>query len=76
MFDGVKSSIFIPITKPETAVSKIIRGIEKNKLYVRMPLLVYTLLFVKGILPTRWFDYFVGKLLRVYSTMDQFKGRT
>ncbi|MDD8017858.1 MAG: SDR family oxidoreductase [Bacteroidota bacterium] len=75
MFAGVKSSIFIPITKPETAARKIIRGIERNALYVRMPLLVYTLQLVKGILPTRLFDFFVGKLLGVYSTMDEFTGR-
>ncbi len=75
MFAGVKSSIFIPITKPEVAAKKIIRGIEENKLYVRMPFLVYTLQLVKGILPTRWFDIFVGEFLKVYKTMDEFIGR-
>lgn len=75
MFAGVKSSIFIPITKPEVAARKIIRGIERNALYVRMPPIVYTLQLIKGILPTRWFDFFVGKLLRVYGTMDEFTGR-
>lgn len=75
MFAGVKSSFLIPIVSPEYAVRKIIRGIEKDKLYVRMPLLVYTLQFIKGILPTRLFDLFVGKWLKVYSTMDEFTGR-
>jgi all-trans-retinol dehydrogenase (NAD+) len=75
MFAGVQSSIFITITKPETAARKIISGIERNALYVRMPLLVYTLQLMKGILPTRMFDLVVGKILKVYSTMDQFTGR-
>ena len=75
MFAGVKSSFLIPIVSPEYAVNKIIRGIETNRLYVRMPLLVYTLQFVKGILPIRLFDLFVGKWLKVYSTMDEFTGR-
>ena len=75
MFDGVKTSIFVPINKPEVAVKKIIRGIEKNKLHVRMPLIVYTLQLFKGILPTRVFDLIVGKFLKIYNTMDEFTGR-
>ena len=75
MFDGVKTSIFVPINKPETTVYKIIRGIEKDKLHIRMPLIVYTLQLFKGILPTRAFDVIVGKLLKVYNTMDEFTGR-
>ncbi len=75
MFEGVKSSFLIPINKPEAAARKIIRGLEKNTLYVRMPLIVYTLQMIKGILPTRWFDFFVGRVLQVYRTMDEFTGR-
>ena len=75
MFDGVKSSIFVPINKPVPAARKIIRGIEKNKLHVRMPLIVYTLQLFKGVLPTRVFDLIVGKFLKVYKTMDEFTGR-
>ncbi|MCK9410205.1 MAG: SDR family oxidoreductase [Bacteriovoracaceae bacterium] len=76
MFYGVKTSFFVPINKPEAAVQKILTGIEKNALYVRMPLIVYTLQFFKGILPTRWFDIIVGQFLKVYHTMDEFIGRT
>lgn len=76
MFDGVRTSIFVPMNKPEPTVRKIIRGIEKNKLHVRMPLIVYTLQLFKGILPTRFFDVIVGQWLKVYSTMDEFTGRT
>jgi len=73
MFDGVKSSM-IPIVKPETAANKIVRGIQKNKIFVRMPWLVYFLPFIKGMLPVRWFDLIVGKGFGVYKTMDEFKG--
>lgn len=75
MFDGVKTSVFIPINKPDTAAQKIIRAIEKDKLFVRMPSIVYILPFVKGILPTRAFDLIVGRFLKVYKTMDEFTGR-
>lgn len=75
MFDGVQTSIFIPINKPESAARKIIDAVEKDKLFVRMPPIVYILPFVKGILPARGFDLIVGKFLKVYRTMDEFTGR-
>jgi len=74
MFDGVKSRI-IPIVKPETAARKIISGIESNKLFVRMPGIVYLLPLIKGILPVRWFDLIVGRWMGIYTTMKDFKGR-
>ena len=74
MFDGVTSNV-IPIVDPNVAAEKIIRGIEKNKLFVRMPGIVYTLPFIKGLLPTRWFDLIVGKWMGVYKSMNDFKGR-
>ncbi len=73
MFAGVTS--IIPIIKPETAAKKIMAGIERRKPFVRMPWLVYTLPFVKGILPLSWFDFIVGKGLGIYKTMEHFKGR-
>ncbi|MCD4833615.1 MAG: SDR family oxidoreductase [Bacteroidales bacterium] len=73
MFDGVKSPI-IPIVKPETAANKIIKAIKKNRIFIRMPWLVYTLFFIKGILPVRWFDFIIGKGFGVYKSMNEFKG--
>jgi short-subunit dehydrogenase len=74
MFDGVKSPI-IPLLKPLRVAKDIVKSIEKNKIFSRMPWLVYTIPFFKGILPQRTFDYVVGKLFGVYKTMDTFKGR-
>ncbi len=75
MFEGVKASVLLPIVDPEVAAKKIIKGVEKNKLFVRMPGIIYTLLFIKGILPVRWFDIIVGKWIGIYKTMNDFKGR-
>lgn len=75
MFDGVKTSLFIPINNAEKAVHRIMNGVERNALHIRMPLIVYTLQLFKGILPTRMFDLIVGKWLKVYKTMDEFTGR-
>ncbi|NOU45778.1 MAG: SDR family oxidoreductase [Bacteroidales bacterium] len=75
MFAGAKVNFLLPNLKPEKAAQKIISGIESNKVFVRMPALVYLLPFLKGILPSSWFDLFIGKGLGVYNSMKQFKGR-
>lgn len=72
MFDGVKS--IVPILKPEKAAKKIIRGIERNKIFVGMPWNVRFIRFMQGVLPVRGFDWIVGDLMGIYKTMDKFKG--
>jgi short-subunit dehydrogenase len=74
MFDGVKSHI-VPIIKPEVAVRKIIRGVERNSRFVRMPGIIYWVPLFKGILPAFLFDIIVGKWFGMYLSMDDFKGR-
>jgi hypothetical protein len=73
MFHGVRS--LIPLIKPRVAAQRIIRGIEKDKVFVRMPFIVNLLPLARGILPLRCFDFVVGRVLRVYSTMNEFTGR-
>jgi hypothetical protein len=74
MFDWVKS--LIPIQNADKATRKIIKGVERNRAFVRVPLIIYTLPLIKGLLPLSWFDWLVGKVLGVYKTMEHFKGRT
>lgn len=74
MFHGVRSPV-IPLIKPETAVRKILRAIEKEKIILRMPDIIYLLPLLKGILPQRWLDIAVGKLFGIYDSMNTFKGR-
>jgi all-trans-retinol dehydrogenase (NAD+) len=74
MFAGVRSP-FLPLVKTEKAARAIVRGIERDSIWVRMPALIYTLPLLRGLLPTRLFDLVVGDGLRVYRTMDEFKGR-
>ncbi|HWR32323.1 MAG TPA: SDR family oxidoreductase [Chitinophagaceae bacterium] len=75
MFEGVRSPM-VPIIKPETAAKKIIRGVKKNRIFVRMPKIVYFLPLLKGILPQRWLDVIAGKWFGFHKSMDTFKGRT
>jgi all-trans-retinol dehydrogenase (NAD+) len=74
MFEGVKSPL-LPILDPQVAARKIIEGVKKNRVFVRMPKMVYALPFFKGILPQRWLDLVMGKWFGIYKSMEDFKGR-
>lgn len=74
MFDGVKSSL-IPILKPEYVARRIVKAIEKNKIILSMPWSMHFVRFSQGLLPIFLFDWFVGKVLGIYKTMDHFTGR-
>lgn len=73
MFKGVRSRI--PILEPEVVARKILKGIEKNDRYVSMPWSVPFVRMGQGLLPARFYDWFVGGVLGVYRSMDQFEGR-
>ena len=74
MFDGVKSKI--PILEPEAAALTIIKAIEKNKIMLTIPGYIYRItklgqaLFSQGV-----FDWFAGRVLGIYTTMEHFTGR-
>ncbi|MDX9928577.1 MAG: SDR family oxidoreductase [Bacteroidales bacterium] len=74
MFAGVHSPL-VPILKPETAVRKIIRGIEHNRIFVSMPWSMHFVRLCQGLLPIFIFDWIMGDVLRVYNTMENFTGR-
>jgi all-trans-retinol dehydrogenase (NAD+) len=75
MFHGVRSrfSFLLPILKPEAVVRKIIRAIERDKVRVVMPPLVY-LVPAMRLLPVRMMDGLAGAL-GVNVSMDHFSGR-
>jgi short-subunit dehydrogenase len=72
MFDGVKSRI--PILNPEKVATRIIKAIENNRIILSMPWSMHFVRFSQGTLPIGLFDWFVGKILGIYKTMDHFKG--
>jgi hypothetical protein len=39
-------------------------------------LLIYAMPLLRGLMPARLYDLIAGEGLRVYRTMDKFKGRT
>jgi short-subunit dehydrogenase len=74
MFAGVRSPL-PPLVKKANAARAIVRGIERDRMFVRMPALIYAMPLARGLLPGRLYDWVVGDGLRVYKTMDKFKGR-
>lgn len=74
MFDGVSSNFLLPMLKPEKVARAVVRGVKNNRLFVAMPWLITLTPFAKGLLPVRWFDWFVGGVLGVYHSMDHFAG--
>ncbi len=74
MFDGVKSRL--PILEPEAASLTIIEAIERNRRMVTMPGYVYRLTRIgQAVMSVDAFDWFAGKVMGVYKTMEGFKGR-
>ncbi|MBO5655527.1 MAG: SDR family NAD(P)-dependent oxidoreductase [Rikenellaceae bacterium] len=74
MFDGVRSPIF-PILDPDRTSRKIIRAIERNRDFRGIPFGFHFIRLMQGLFPTVVFDWLFGKVLGIYSAMDNFKGR-
>ena len=74
MFEGVKAPLLTPLLDPEDIVEEIINAIMEDKILVRAPQIVNVIPFLRGVLPTRLFD-FTAKQLGVYTSMEKFKGR-
>ena len=75
MFEGAASSV-IPILKPEAVASRILKDVRRNRIFSRMPGLVYAMPFFHGILPQRWFDRIVGRWFGIHGMMRDFRGRS
>lgn len=73
MFDGVKSNI--PILNQHKVAKKVISAIERNRIYLSMPWSMRFVRFSQGLFPIWFYDWFVGRVIGVYKTMDEFKGR-
>jgi len=74
MFAGVKAPLLTPILKPEVITKAIWQGMLQGKAFVRAPIIVNLLVILKRILPVKVFDFVVGDLFHVYTSMDTFKG--
>lgn len=73
MFAGVRS--LVPILKPEKVAKQVIRAIERDRIFLTMPWSMRFVRLSQGLFPVWFFDWFVGKVLGMYKTMDNFQGR-
>lgn len=75
MFENVKAPLLTPILKVDYVAESIVKAIQKNKSIVRLPFSTNFLPLLRGLLPTRMFDFLIGHGLRVYSSMNSFTGK-
>jgi len=73
MFDGVRS--WIPLLEPEYVAAQVLRGIERNRAWVSLPWNMHLVRLAQGLLPVRFFDWFIGDVCGIYRTIDGFQGR-
>jgi all-trans-retinol dehydrogenase (NAD+) len=73
MFQGVKA--LLPLLSPEKVVRKILKGIEKEKKIVSMPVSYHFIRICQGLLPSAVYEWIMGSVLGIYNSMDSFKGR-
>ncbi len=73
MFDGVKAPMLTPLLEPSEITKEVISAIKNDKILVRAPFMVNITPVLRGVLPTRIFD-FVADMFGVYNSMDTFHG--
>lgn len=76
MFDGARGPLLTPVMTPERAVEKAWTAMLRGTPVVMTPWTVKSASMLRGVLPTRAWDLIADKIFHVYSSMDQFTGRT
>nr|HMM83399.1 3-oxoacyl-ACP reductase [Terrimesophilobacter sp.] len=76
MFEGARGPLLTPIMTPERATAAAWNAMLKGRPLLMKPWTVGLGRTVKGLLPTRAWDVVAGKVFKVYSSMDEFTGRT
>ena len=76
MFEGVAPPKLVPLLDPNKISEKILNSVEKGKSVLREPFMIKLTPFFKGILPASVYDFVAGHFFKVYSSMDNFKGRS
>ncbi|MGD8494774.1 MAG: SDR family oxidoreductase [Gemmatimonadales bacterium] len=74
MFAGVRSPV-LPILPVDAVARRIVRAVERNRVFLPLPRIVGLVSLLRGLLPIRWFDVVVGRWLGVYESMRSFRGR-
>lgn len=73
MFEGVKTPLFTPLLTPDDMAAKMLRAIKEDRLFLLEPPVVKTLPIMRGLLPTRLFDFFADRF-GVSRSMKDWRG--
>lgn len=76
MFEGARGPLLTPIMTPEQASGAAWEGMLAGTPMVLRPWTVKLGMAFRGVLPTRAWDVVADKVFHVYSSMDNFTGRT
>lgn len=76
MFEGARGPRLTPIMTPDRAVETAWAAMEAGRPLVMAPWTVKAAMAARGVLPARVWDLVGGRVLRVYSSMDRFTGRS
>ncbi|MBH0053137.1 SDR family NAD(P)-dependent oxidoreductase [Salinibacterium sp. SWN139] len=75
MFAGVRGPLWTPIMTPEKATAAAWSAMLRGKPLLMKPWTVGLARGLKGLLPTRAWDFVAGRVFKVYNSMDEFTGR-
>ena len=75
MFEGARGPLLTPILTPQSATAAAWNGMLRGTPVVMRPWTVKLSMALRGILPTPAWDYLARRVFKVYSSMDEFKGR-
>lgn len=76
MFEGARGPLLTPIMTPEFAADAAWQGMLSGRAMVLKPWTVKLGMAARGVLPTRVWDVVADKVFHVYSSMENFTGRT
>lgn len=76
MFAGARGPLLTPIMTPRTATTAAWNGMLRGAPLVMRPWTVKLSMALRGVLPTRAWDALARNVFKVYSSMDEFTGRS
>jgi NAD(P)-dependent dehydrogenase (short-subunit alcohol dehydrogenase family) len=75
MFDGARGPLLTPIMTPKAAAGAAWDGMVAGTPLVTKPWTVKLGMAMRGVLPTPVWDVVADRVFKVYSSMDEFRGR-
>ena len=76
MFEGARGPLLTPILTPRSATAAAWNGMLRGTPVVMRPWTVKLSMALRGVLPTSTWDFLARNVFKVYSSMDEFTGRS